>query len=256
MSVAAFLRSGPWLDETSGPRYARLRRRISEGIETGLLAPDAPLPPEREIATLTGLSRVTVRNAMQALVEQGLICQRQGSGSFVAPALPRTEPSLSRLTSFTEDMARRGLQPDSHWLERGLFIPSPEEVVTLGLSAGDMVARLSRLRRAGGQPMALEYASLPPDLLPDPQSVSLSLYEALTKLGHRPVRALQKLSALSLGADEAARLGVPAGHAGLKIERTSYLASGRIVEFTRSIYRGDVYDFVAELRLPQEQAEP
>ncbi len=249
MNVIEFLRPEHWQADARGPRYVRLRKRIQEGIDTGLLEPGAPLPPEREIATVTELSRVTVRKAIQELVEKGAIVQRQGSGSFVAEAVPRVEQSLSLLTSFSEDMARRGLTSTSTWLERGIFMPSPEEVQALSLPAGESVARIARLREAGGKPMALERASLPLDILPNPTLVTASLYEVLAADGNRPVRATQKISAINLDAETAAILGVAEGAAGLKIERTSYLASGRVVEFTRSVDRGDAYDFVAELRL-------
>ena len=98
--------------------------------------------------------------------------------------------------------------------------------------------------------MAIERASLPLEFLPDPLAVTRSLYATLEKNGFRPVRALQKISAINLGAEDAELLGVEVGSAGMKIERTSYLRSDRVVEFTRSVYRGDIYDFVAELRLP------
>ena len=148
-------------------------------------------------------------------------------------------------------MKRRGLETTSTWLERGIFLPSPDEVLTLGLAAGDQVARIHRLRAANGQPMALECAALPLDILPDPMRVTTSLYECLEATGHRPIRAIQKISAINLGAGDAERLEVAEGTAGLKIQRTSYLESGRVAELTRSIYRGDAYDFVAELRLSE-----
>jgi GntR family transcriptional regulator len=91
-------------------------------------------------------------------------------------------------------------------------------------------------------------------VLPDPAEVTQSLYEVLGRHGKRPVRAVQRISAVNLTAADATLLGVPAGAAGLKIERTSYLPEGRVIEFTRSTYRGDAYDFVAELRLPETLA--
>ena len=249
MTIAAFLDPARWLTDTGGPRYLQLRRRIEEAIESGVLPPESPLPPERDLAAMTGLSRVTVRKATQSMAEDGLITQRQGSGSFVSPRTRRVEQSLSRLTSFTEDMARRGYRSESKWLERGVFLPSPEEQVALALGPDDQVSRLSRLRLASGKPMAIERAALPIDILPNPTEVATSLYEVLERDRRRPVRAIQKLSAINLAGDDAQLLALDPGADGLKIERTSYLPDGRVVEFTRSIYRGDSYDFVAELRL-------
>ncbi|MBY6136256.1 GntR family transcriptional regulator [Nocardioides marinus] len=249
MNAAAFLAPDDWLNEADGPRYVRLRQRLEEGIESGVLPPNSSLPPEREMAEITGLSRVTVRKAIQELVRRGSIVQRQGSGSFVRDAAPRVEQSLSHLTSFSEDMRQRGMEVSSKWLERGVFLPSPEEVATLGLASDAQVARICRLREAGGRPMAVERAALPLDILPNPLAVRDSLYELLEKDGLRPVRAIQKISAVNLGPADAELLGVAEGDAGLRIQRISYLDSGRVAEFTRSLYRGDAYDFVAELRL-------
>ena len=106
-----------------------------------------------------------------------------------------------------------------------------------------------RLRIANDTPLAIERASLSSSVLPDPEAVGASLYAALEKTGNRPVRAMQRISAANLGEADARLLDVPAGSASLNIERISYLASGKVIEFTRSIYRGDTYDFVAELRL-------
>ena len=249
MSIKEFLRSDDWLTENAGPRYAQLRRRLEEGISTGLLAPESSLPPEREIADLTGLSRVTVRKAIRELVGKGLVEQRQGSGSFVRPQAPKVEQSLSHLTSFTEDMTRRGLSTKSTWLERGIFLPSPEEIIALGLRSDEQVARIYRLRNADGRPLALERAALPLDILPNPMEVTVSLYEVLDAAGQRPIRAIQRISAVNVAAREAELLGVTEGAAGLSIQRVSYHENGRVIEFTRSLYRGDAYDFVAELRL-------
>lgn len=249
MTITEYLRPEDWIAGGTGPRYVRLRQRLENAVAEGILQPGNSLPPEREIAEITGLSRVTVRRAIQDLVRKGTVIQRQGSGSFVREPETRLEQSLSQLTSFTEDMHRRGLDTSATWLERGIFVPSPEEIVALGLGADEQVARIVRLREAGGRPMALERAALPPDVLPDPLAVSESLYLTLEATGNRPVRAVQKITAVNLAKDEAGLLQVAEGAAGLAIQRISYLQGGRVVEFTRSIYRGDAYEFVAELRL-------
>ena len=249
MSTVEFLRPNGWLSENAGPRYVQLKRRLEEGIRDGVLPPQSSLPPERELAGITELSRVTVRKAIHELVRDGLVEQRQGSGTFVREPVARMEQSLSHLTSFTEDMVQRGMETTSKWLERGVFAPTEREARTLDLGDGDEVARIYRLREAGGQPMALERASLPLDILPNPLEIKTSLYEVLATRGLRPVRAVQKISAINIEAREADLLGVVEGAAGLSIERISYLGSGRVAELTRSLYRGDAYDFVAELQL-------
>jgi GntR family transcriptional regulator len=236
----------------AGPLYLQLQRRIADAMADGRLKPGDSLPAERDMATMTGLSRVTVRKAVQALVADGVLVQRRGSGTFVAAPVERLEQALSLLTSFTEDMARRGKSVESVWLSRAVHTPAPEEVMALGLGAGDRVARIERVRRSDGVPLAIERASLPLWALPDPGLVDTSLYAVMHERGCRPVRAVQRISAANLGARDADLLGVAPGAAGLRIERIGYLATGRVVEFTRSLYRGDAYDFAVELTLGPE----
>lgn len=248
----SMLENGDWQTGSRGPRYLQLRRRIQLAIDEGVLKENEPLPSEREIAVITDLSRVTVRKAVAGLVEDRTVVQKRGSGSFVAPRVRKVEQRLSSLTSFSEDMARRGLAASSEWLQRGLFPASPEEIFALGLSSGERVVRVERLRKADGIPMAIERASLSEKILPNPEKVSSSLYAVLRSTGMQPVRAIQRISARCLEAVDAEILKIPIGSAGLKIERVSYQTTGQVVEFTRSVYRGDAYDFVAELQISEE----
>jgi len=233
------------LEETSRdmPRYLRLREVLS-----GLLENEASgievLPGERSLATMTGFSRVTVRKALAGLAAQGVVQPRAGSGTYVGDRIVR---SLSRLTGFTEDLRERGLDPRVVFLERGQGHATREEALGLGLSPAAHVVRFRRLRYAGHQPLAVERTAVPQTILGSPDEVRESLYEALDRIGCRPVRALQRIRAVPIGPEAARRLGLEAGAAGLEIERRAFLADGRPVEFTRSIYRGDAYDFVAEL---------
>ncbi len=235
------------------PLYLRLQHRIRGAIESGQLKPHEALPGEREIAGSLSVSRVTVRKAIGGLVEAGLLEQRQGSGTFVTRKPQRVEQALSRLTSFTEDMRLRGLAPSIRVLRCEISPPSPQEAMHLRLSPQDKVSRLGRLRLAGGIPMAIELATLPQRFLADPSTVGPSLYAALEAAGIRPVRALQRLSASNLTPDDAALLDVAPGAAALAFERISFLSGGDPIEFTKSLYRGDAYDFVAELNLGIER---
>lgn len=228
-----------------GPAYLRLRRAIRSSIERGALEPGQVLPSERDLAQQLALSRVTVRKAIAGLVGDGVLRQRHGAGTFVAERIVKP---LSRLTSFTEDLRARGLNPHSVFLEREVGEVTPEESMAMNLSPGAEVSRLYRLRYGADEPLAVERSSIPRAVLADPALVVDSLYEALEKLGCRPVRGLQRLRAVNFNAEQARLLKLPAGSAGLALERRSFLADGRVVEFTRSWYRGDLYDFVAELQ--------
>jgi GntR family transcriptional regulator len=124
---------------------------------------------------------------------------------------------------------------------------TPEEAMILGLSPATPVYRFNRIRFADDSPMALEYTTVPGFCLPSKEAVETSLYDALERHGYRPVRALQRLRAVLFTDEQAGLLGVAAGAPGLLIERRGFVRDGRAVEFTQSYYRGDAYDFVAEL---------
>jgi len=226
------------------PRYLQLADELEERIRAGEWQPGAALPPERRIGELYRVSRVTVRRALERLAEDGLIEQRQGAGTFVAR---RVRQPLSVLTSFSEDVRARGMEPTSIWLDRRIGTASPEEAIGLGLGPGEAVTRLARLRLADDMPLAIERSAIVADVLPDPMVVKESLYAALDARGARPVRAVQRLSAVPLAGLVAERLEVPAGSTGLLIVRVGYRADGRAIEYTRSEYRGDRWDFVTEL---------
>jgi GntR family transcriptional regulator len=229
-----------------GPLYLKLKQAIEGAIHNQQLRQGDALPPERDFSELSGVSRVTVRKAIDSLVEEGRLVRRHGSGTFVAAPVERMEQTISRATSFSEDMTRRGMTASTHWLNRGLYLPNSDEVMTLGLSGDCKVARLKRLRLADETPIALERASLPDDILPDPEDVDSSLYAHLTARQARPVRAIQRISACVLKPEEADLLQVPEGSAALSVQRVAFLASGRVIETTRTLYRSDLYDLVAE----------
>jgi GntR family transcriptional regulator len=233
------------LDEASTlPLYQQLQRRLRLAIENRVLGPDDALPPERDLAEELDVSRITVRKAIDGLVEEGLLIRKQGSGTFVTN---RVEKNFAKLTSFSEDMRARGRRPRSVWLNRADGAVTPEESLTLRSSPGTPVYRFSRIRYADDAPMALEYATVLADCLPSVESVETSLYEALERTGNRPVRALQRLRAVLLTAEQAKLLKAQERDAGLLVERVGFLKDGRAVEFSQSFYRGDIYDFVAEL---------
>jgi GntR family transcriptional regulator len=226
------------------PLYQRLQLALRRTIETKTLKPEEALPAERDLAQMFDVSRITIRKALDGLVAEGLLTRRQGAGTFVAG---RVEKQFAKLSSFSEDMATRGRTARSQWLTRAESAVTPDESLTLGLSPGTRVFRFARIRFADQMPMAIEQSTISGFALRNAEEVEGSLYCALEQRGFRPVRALQRLRAVLFDQDQANLLDIEQGAAGLFIERRGYLDDGRAVEMTHSWYRGDAYDFVAEL---------
>lgn len=229
----------------SGPVYLRLASALRGLIELGELRGGDALPSERDLALASGLSRVTVRKAFEVLDEEGLISRRHGAGSFVARQI---EQPVSLLIGFTDDMRRRGARASSRVIHRSVSLPDPSEMLKLGLSPAEQVLRLFRVRLSDGEPLAIEHATVPAEAL-DMPALRDSLYAALHAAGNMPVRALQRVQAGIATPDEARLLELASGSAVLRIERRSFLSNGRPIEVTVSAYRGDRYDFIAELSL-------
>ncbi|MGB3876955.1 GntR family transcriptional regulator [Shinella zoogloeoides] len=226
------------------PLYRQLGRALKTAIDESVLKRGAVIPSERDLSTGLGLSRVTVRKAIDNLVSDGLLDRRQGAKTVVSS---RLEKSLATMTSFSEDMRSRGLEPGCVWISREISRPSPAEMMALGIPGHEKVVRLRRLRTADTMPIAIETATLPARFVPDPEAIGASLYEYLAAHGAMPVRAMQRMQAKPATEEERRLLVTPEGTSLLTMERRCFLADDQIVEFTQTKYRGDVYDFVIEL---------
>ena len=226
------------------PLYRQLENALKQALAAARIKRGAVIPSERMLSEALGLSRVTVRKAIDGLVSDGFLDRRQGAKTVVSS---RLEKSLSTMTSFSEDMRSRGLDPGCIWISREISRPSPTEMMALGISGSEKVVRLRRLRTADGVPIAIEMATLPARFVPEPQAIEDSLYAYLETTGALPVRALQRMQAKPGTEEERRLLDAPEDASLLIMERRCFLADGQIVEFTQTKYRGDVYDFVIEL---------
>lgn len=230
--------------EDSTPLYLQLANDLREHITSGGIHPGNALPSERDLTEITGMSRVTVRKGIDKLIEEGLLFRKQGAGTFVAR---RIEAPASSLSSFSDDARLRGEDSSVVWIIRTYASPTDEEAAALGIPATTKVARLGRVRLSGGEPLAIEHAVVPACFLPDLDELGDSLYHALERNGVRPVSGTQRIRASLATPTEAGILCIRQDAEVLRIERLTRTEDGTAVEFTRSAYRGDRYDFVTEL---------
>lgn len=226
------------------PLYLQLARNLRDHIISGGIDPGDALPSERDLSEITGMSRVTVRKGIDQLIEQGVLFRKQGSGTFVAR---RIEAPGSALSGFSDDARSRGEDPGVIWMIRTYAAPTEDEATALGISTSARVVRLGRVRLSGGEPLAIEHAVVPAQFLPDLATLGDSLYAALKANGAHPVSGTQRIRAALATPTEAAILCIEEKGEILRIERVTRTADGTAIEYTRSAYRGDRYEFVSEL---------
>lgn len=224
------------------PLYRKLADALAQQMPLG--DAQAHLPSERKLSSELGISRVTVRRALDELAADGLLVRRQGARTVMAP---RMEKALSVLTGFSDELRARGQAPGQRWLAREKVLPSPAEAMALDLSGNSPIIRLVRVRLADGQPIAIERAAIPQSILPSGSLVKDSLYDALSRLEARPVRGVQRIRAGIMTRTDAEQLESQSGGPLLIVERRCFLADGRPVEFTETRYNGESYDFLTEL---------
>lgn len=203
-----------------------------------------------------GVSRMTARNAVQRLAQEGIVYRVPGRGTFVAH--PPMHRQASSLLSFTEEMGRQGRAPASRLLGRRVQNATAAEAAQLQLADGEQVIEIRRLRLADGEPVALERAVLPADAaaaLMDADLETRSLHRTLVSAGHRPTAGRASLAAEAAGAVEARILGVRRGAALLVERRLIHDQHGRPLELTESRYAGDRYglDVAFDVELPGER---
>jgi GntR family transcriptional regulator len=235
--------------ESGRPRHEQLSDWLREQIEAGTYETDDQLPSEHQLGQRFGVSRITVRRALQTLEHEGLIYRRQGLGSFVRDR--RTRQGLVRLTDFAQDMAQAGFEASSRVLHHGQEPVPPRVAPHLGLEPDTTVARLDRLRLGDNAPIAFDRTWLPvfyAQLIEDHDLTHETIYGILEQEYEIPVlRGRYWIRAANAPADLAEALDVPEGRALLLIERLSLTQGDKPVYFQRRYYRSDRVAYELEL---------
>jgi GntR family transcriptional regulator len=220
------------------PAYERIRDALR--IEARQLGPGARFPNETLLAERFGVTRATIRNAVDGLISEGLVVREHGRGTFVLDHSTATR-RLSRLTSFTEDLAEQGLSVETTVLAQEEVKASADVAKALNLAQTERVAHIARLRATQGKPVAIQHAWVPvaicPSLALEPL-VNGSLYETIERRHRiRLRRAEQWISAVAANAVQAGQLGIRRGSPLLQTRRITYDETGRRVELALSWMR-------------------
>ena len=222
------------------PKHEVVYRHVKASYIDGRPAGQA-LPTERALATDLGVTRSTVRHAMDRLEVDGLISRIQGAGTFT---LGSAIAKSLKLTSFSDDIRLRGMTPSSRVLSADLR-PMPADVARhLGRPTATMDARIERLRLADDVPMCIEEVWLNDEGAEGLLSGDLtgSLYDAMAALGVRPAHAEQVMRATAVNDREAELLAVPEHSPAMEVFRTSHDSRSRPIEHTRTLYRHDRFE--------------
>jgi GntR family transcriptional regulator len=234
---------------TPVPLYFQLKQHLIQLIESGELKPGDNIQSERELSEKYDISRMTVRQALLELVNDGRLVREQGRGTFLAQ--PKINQGLFKLTSFSEDMISRGLKPGAYVVDVVVQPPSSSVREALKIRGSSSVIILTRVRLADDKPMALEVTHLSQRRFKGLELESfegVSLYKLIeSKFGITPASASQTIEVGMPTPREMNLLQVTSAMPVMLIKRVTYDQEGNPYEFVKSIYPGDRYKFHAEL---------
>lgn len=235
------------------PRYYQLKEIMRDKIRNGEWQPGDLIPSERELGEQYGISRMTARQAITELVNEGLFYREQGKGTFVSHS--KIAQQLIRLTGFTEDIQARGQRPGTKVISARM---APADEITaerLRIKQGQQVFRLQRLRLADDEPLAVELSQISfigcERLLGDDLEQQ-SLYRLLeTRYGLPLMEAEQELEAGLVSNEEALLLKLPIGSPVLFTRRTTYTERDQPIEYAKAVYCGSKYTFYTHMKREQ-----
>ena len=237
--------------DLSVPLYLQIREYLVQKINESVYPSGSRLPSERDLAAYFGVSRVTVRQALNSLIQEGLIYAQTGKGHYVRKT--KIDQELGVLTSFTEEMHQRGVAPSSKVVRAEIQLAMLDIIDSLQIKQGTEIVFLQRIRLADDEPIALETAYLPhsicPGIIERFDFSQDSLYKVLREeYGCPLIWAKQRMQARLPTPVEEALLGVTQKTPVLSITRVTYSHQDKPVELVRSVYRGDQYELGIILR--------
>ena len=229
------------------PVYIQIHDQLKNEIEQGIWKVGDRLPSERELAVKFNVSRMTLRQAIQNLADEGILERKIGSGTYVARE--KVQEKMSGATSFTEIMESQNRVPSSRTISYFLTSPSSSEMEKLNLSKDDTILRMERIRFADDVPICFEVASVPQKLIDgySKAEITESLYRTLEEKGGKKIGpANQTITAVLASEKIADYLEVKRGDAVLRLSQISYFEDGTPFEYVRTQYVGNRFEFYLE----------
>lgn len=226
------------------PVYIQIHNQIKKDIEGGKWRVGERIPSERELAVDFSVSRMTLRQAIQTLVDEGILERRVGAGTYVASQ--KVQEKMSGVTSFTDVMLAQGKRPSSRTISYHVANPSISEMEKLKLQDGDQVLRMERIRFGDGTPISFEVATVPYVLVQDfsKSEVTRSFYHTLEKKGGYQLGGARQMVTATLASERIAEyLDIKRGEAILRLRQVSFLSDGRPFEYVRTQYVGSRFEF-------------
>lgn len=232
---------------TQIPIYIHISQELRSLIINGHYKPDEQIPTEDEIVTKYGVSRMTARNAVTELVNEGLVYRVRGKGAFVGRV--KLQRSLNKITGFHQDVLEIGLNPSSKVLDFQKRVPTDKECQRLNIRKVNKVFSIKRIRYINDTPYGFQDLVVPEYLVPDLGSLDLehqSLYSYLEKIGKKIKNAEQHMEAV-MNEQVAELLGISTSIPYFSFERVSFLKDGKPVELLHSFFRGDKFSYTINL---------
>ena len=228
------------------PNYVRIHDALKEEVATGVWKIGQRLPSERDMAERFEVSRMTARQAVTSLVDEGILERRVGSGTYVASR--RVREKMRGTTSFTDIITAQGKVPSSQLLTYLKTTPNDVECEKLGIDKDSFIIRMERIRSADRLPICYEVASVPFDLVKDfdKKSISSNFFGTLREHGYEIDKSEQVISAKRASKEIAEYLKTSTGAAILGLTQVSYLSDGRPFEYVLSQYVGERFEFYLE----------
>lgn len=228
------------------PAYIRIHDAVKKQIDDGFWEIGQRLPSERDLADDYEVSRMTLRQAITLLVEEGILERRVGSGTYVASH--RVQEKMRGTTSFTEIVRLQGKTPSSQVVSYQRKPANETEIQQLQLKPSDYVVRMERVRYADNMPLVFEVASIPEKLIREfkREDITEHFFQTLTDNGYEIGKSQQTIYAKNASERVANYLKVPKNHAVLALTQVSYFTDGRPFEYVHSQYVGDRFEFYLE----------